>query len=60
MLSKQYFSYFIETVALVQLYENGIPENWDPGLSTLWWDPLRGPGLGPHGGTPKWDGRVGP
>ena len=30
LLSRQYFSYFIETVALVQHNENGIPEKWDP------------------------------
>ena len=30
LLSRQHFSYFIETVALVQHNENDIPEKWDP------------------------------
>ena len=38
ILPQQYFSYFIETVALAQPYENGIAEKWDH-------DP------GPFGGT---------
>ena len=32
LLSKQHFSYFIETVALAQPNEKSIPEKWDPGL----------------------------
>ena len=43
LLSKQYFSHLVETVALAQPYVNGIQEKWDPGPMTLRWDP----GLGP-------------
>ena len=32
LLSKQHFSYFIETVALAQANEKSITEKWGPGL----------------------------
>ena len=43
LLSKQYLSCFIETVALEQAYENSIPEKWNPGPRTVRWDPKAKP-----------------
>ena len=56
ILPQYYFSYFIETVALAQRYENGITEKWDPGTRNLNWDPK----VELYGETLGWHPKVGP
>ena len=56
LLSKQYFSYFVKTVALAQPFENDIAEKWDPGPKTSWWDPK----VEPWAGTLRWNPGLGP
>ena len=53
---KNYFSYFIETVALAQPCENDIPEKWeDPGLQ----DPgIYSGSLGWHPKVGRWVGTL--
>ena len=67
LLSKQYFSYFVKTVALAQPFEKDIAEKWDPGPKTSWWGPKvepwagalrKNPGLGPSSGTVGWDPKM--
>ena len=55
---KDSFLFRTPPVAVSETYQKSGTETprWDPGPTTLWWDPE----FGPWGGTVRWDSVVGP